>query len=226
MIISNKLITVDNAVRRLKAAAPCLLAIAVLLGSAKQGFADLLVGPTAGEFTSGGSDANFGVQFTANHNAYLTGFDFNQRAGVGGGTISVFDVTTGHTVFSTAYTSALAVDPFSVGVHLNGGDTYRLLATLSTNVIGLNNEMRALTLASTFGTAPNFPDASTPHGDITVTGGIFSSNAALDGSAWGAFSNLTTVSPEPGSLVLLCTGLASIGGFGWVKKWKSKVVAE
>ena len=34
-----------------------------------------------------------------------------------------------------------------------------------------------------------------------------------------------SATPEPGSLVLLCTGLASIGGLGWMKKRKTKVVA-
>jgi len=37
--------------------------------------------------------------------------------------------------------------------------------------------------------------------------------------------NTFTETPEPGSLVLLCTGLASFGGFGWFNKRKATVVA-
>jgi hypothetical protein len=33
------------------------------------------------------------------------------------------------------------------------------------------------------------------------------------------------VAPEPSSLVLLCTGLASVGGFGWMRKRTAKKTA-
>ena len=31
--------------------------------------------------------------------------------------------------------------------------------------------------------------------------------------------------PEPGSLVLLCSGLLSLGGLGWLKKQQSRIIA-
>lgn len=38
-------------------------------------------------------------------------------------------------------------------------------------------------------------------------------------------TSIASSTPEPGSIVLVCTGLASVGGFGWMKRRKLPVVA-
>jgi hypothetical protein len=54
------------------------------------------------------------------------------------------------------------------------------------------------------------------HETFHVEGGLGALQTTLDTYAQA---------PEPGSLVLLCTGLASFGGIGWMKKRKAKVDA-
>ncbi len=213
-----------------------LAALTLLVLSDGRSNAAVIVGPTSWT-TVGGSDTNWGIQFTALDSSVLTSFDYTHRTANFGnpfsGTITLKDATTNTTVYSTTYSPlAPTGNPALSVLHLTGlnvslkaGDVYDLFAT-SSIVFSANDEVsQFLVLNSPPLTYP------TSDADISVTSGYFS--GATTGfpanSAWAAFTNLTTspppvapATPEPSSLALL-----GLGGFGLVayRRWRKRASA-
>lgn len=194
---------------------PALSLLFLGLGQAR---AASIAGPSS--FTSvGGSDTYWGIQFTALQGSTLVGFDYTHRANTFGnpltGTISLNDITTSTTVYSTSYgANAAQVLAFTPNVALHSGDVYQLVAS-STTSMGANDEVFSYTM-SNMGVAPNYPDSDS---DISVTQGAFSTGGSMNTEAWGAFTNITTQAvPEPASVCLFGLGIASLAGYAWGRR--------
>ncbi len=189
------------------------LSVLVLLGiGAGHVRAATLTGPSAWTVT-GGNDTLWGIQFTALDNSTLTGFDYNHRNNNFGnnglfGTISLNDISTSTTVYTSPYGTDLpAVVAFAgLNVSLKSGDIYQLVATSNVE-FGANDELYQYLVFNT--PTITYPDSDA---DISVTQGVFNNNPGfLENFAWGAFNNITTTAaavPEPGTYALLgCLGL-------------------
>jgi hypothetical protein len=195
-----------------------LAAVALLLGGAGQAKADVLVGPSSLPFNGSSSDTNWGIQFTALHNSTLTGFDYNHLPVFGGlnpftGTITLRDITSSTTVYSTPYgPNTPTVITFSgLSVPLQSGHQYQLTATSNVLSGAIDERFQYISLDT--------PPFSYPvsDADISVTSGVFSGlNTGFQAAnAWASFRNITTAAavPEPTSLALLGLGTASLAGW-------------
>jgi hypothetical protein len=180
--------------------------------------AGVIAGPSAFSVV-GGSDSLWGIQFTALDNSTLTGFDYNHRNPVPfgnplTGTISVNDLTTSSTVYTYNYGTNAAQDLAFSGliVSLTAGHDYQLVAT-STVLYGGNDEVYEY--ITPFGTAPAYPTADS---DIRVTQGVFNNSPGFqENYAWGAFTNITTMSAVPEPATSFGAGMAALmgGALAW-----------
>lgn len=193
--------------RFVKPFAASLSALTLLFLGLGQVKADVLAGPSSLPII-GGNDTLWGIQFTALTSATLTGFDYNHRDNNFGdnglfGTISLNDVTTSTTVYTSPYgTNQPAVISFTgLNIALNSGDVYQLVAT--SNVIsGGNDEVYQ------YGVLDSPPFAyPVSNAHISVTQGVFNNNPGFqEANAWAAFTNITTTAaavPEPGTYAFL-----------------------
>jgi hypothetical protein len=205
-----------------KRASLMLAALALLLGGERQARADIIAGPSSFPVI-GSNDTSWGIQFTALQNSTLTGFDYHHHPDTFGqpftGTISLKDLTSNTTVYSTNYnTGTPTIIPYTgLNIPLTAGDVYQLVAT-SSIVSNANDEV--FTYSSTFG--GSFPPFPVANSDISVTQGVFNNNPGFtENNAWAAFGNITTSAaavPEPTSLALFGMTIGAAGLFGWRRR--------
>jgi hypothetical protein len=203
----------------MKSPVPFLATLTLFFVSVEPANAAVIVGPTSFP-VQGGNDTTWGIQFTALDNSALTGFNFTHHTALfaggnlGTGTIEVLDKTTGTTVFSSPFGNSISGSPevisFSgLSIPLHGGDVYQLVAH------GVGTDERYAVDAAFGGSFP-FPDSSS---DISVTQGVFNNNPGFQtANDWGAFTELTTLVPEPATLTLFGVATLAAGYFGLRRK--------
>lgn len=185
--------------------------------------AGLIVGPnldftTSSTITVGGPDTSWGLQFTANQDSTLTGFDFtHNNQGFGNpfsGNFSVVDVGFGSTgAGSYAVDAARTISVTGLNIPLLAGHIYQLIVTPNANQIFIGVD-EVFTYLGFTGYPPGYGDPSYSNSDITVTSGVYNGNTAgFNGTnIWYAFNNIATASavvPEPTSIAL--AGMGAVG---------------
>jgi hypothetical protein len=204
-----------------------VVASALLLGGVGQTKAGNISGPTALPYTGSG-DSDWGIQFNALQNVTLTGFDYNHLPVSGpspfSGTISVKDLTTSSTIFSTPYgTGEPTVIAFTgLNISLTAGNTYQLLATSDIQFGTRDEVIQYISLNSP---AFTYPVSNT---DISVTNGVFSDTNTGFGatSVWYAFQNIETsalATPEPSTFLMASLAAGAFSGIIWLRRRKPTV---
>jgi len=166
--------------------------------SAPAARADVIVGPTLNSNDSAWIDSGLG--FTANVNATLTSFTFQNQGQAD--TVVLVDPL-GNILDSVGVPSGDVSDTVSVSWSLTAGDQYYLLQTTVSN-----SKFTSWESAAPFDTQISLTDT----GDFSMNG-LASANFGIGGGAgegtafWTAFNNITTNGgssvPEPASLTLV-----------------------
>jgi len=192
---------------------------ALFLGIA-QAKGGTIIGPSSLGIV-GGNDTSWGIQFTALQNSVLESFDYYQKPTTGSspffGTISLNDITTPSTVYSTTYSvgSPTVVSITGLTLLLQSAHNYQLVAT-SNIVSGGSDEVYQY---DSLDSPPfTFPVSDS---EISVTNGVFSLNPGFQTShGWAAFKNITTAAavPEPASLILLGIGIAGVAVYARTRR--------
>lgn len=227
----------------------CALAALVSFGAVESARAGLITQAYSTGTATGNQNftGNLGVDFNVNSAITVTAVGAFDSGGLpfSNMDVAIFDRTTGLVVSGTEVhlDAPPPASTFASGNYLfeNLGSVVTLgPGSYSIVAVGFNNTNLDLNENQ----AGNLPLISTDSGGGLVSfvgNGRFDGNTTLDlpaqtvaeqgysGTSAHVFGGgsfiFTSATPEPGSLVLLCTGLMSIGGFGWMKRRRAKAAA-